>query len=103
MEWAFNVNTFWPAYLVRVEDPVGYFLSKLPRIDPQFKGWKMSRQNQDANNTEGDQHHAYRSTAARKPRTITAKQAPDNRAAADAAKHLVRDRAGAVASGNDHR
>jgi hypothetical protein len=46
MEWAFNIDGFWPKYLFRVySDPLDYFLSKFPGLKSQAAGALQGRRN----------------------------------------------------------
>jgi hypothetical protein len=94
MNWAFNVDSFWPQHLIRAEDPLGYFASKLPeQILPRFFGWKTGEANK-ANAITNKKEGNYDRQQSRPGTKPSGKQPVDNRAAAAEAKRRLRERLG---------
>jgi hypothetical protein len=95
MNWAFNVDSFWPPHLIRADDPLGYFEQKLAeQILPRFFGWKAGEANKSKasiNKKEGN----YDRQQPRPGVKPSGKQPVDNTAAAAEAKRRLRERLGA--------
>ena len=49
LNWAFNIDTFWPDKLIRADkDPLAYFVSKVDDLVAKWRGYRKSKTNSSA-------------------------------------------------------
>jgi hypothetical protein len=90
LDYAFKVDPFWSAKLVRSEDPLGYFEEKLKDgiIIDKFRSWRTAQKNrakQPSNVREGTNGEQRNRTSS----SNQGRRSIDNRAAADEAKRRL--------------
>lgn len=90
LDYAFKIDPFWSAKLVRTEDPLGYFEKKLNDgiIIDKFRSWNTAQKNR----TKQTRHAKEGTNGEPRNRTSNSshgRRSIDNRAAADEAKRRL--------------
>ena len=93
MDYAFKVDPFWSAKLIRGQDPLGYFEQKLAAgvITEKFRQWTAAKNNQKKSSYRAKESKDGEPNTRHSKRTF-GKQPVDNRAAADEAKRRLAER-----------
>jgi hypothetical protein len=93
MDYAFKVDPFWSAKLIRGQDPLGYFEQKLAAgvITEKFRQLKAAKNNQKKSSYRAKETKDGEQSTRHSKRTF-GKQPVDNRAAADEAKRRLAER-----------
>lgn len=93
MDYAFKVDPFWSGKLIRGQDPLGYFESKLAAgiITEKFRQWKAAKNNQGKSSYKAKGTKDGERNTRHGNRTF-GRQAVDNRAAAEEAKRRFAER-----------